>query len=149
MAVIIGGFGHVFRMTDQSFNYGIGTNNYSATGLASMQPSSLVATTNIGNIRPTIANQTMVGESSSMRNFYSDQIVADASYIRLNEVYFGYQFPESTAGKGRLFKSVNLFTQARNLGLIWKANDAGQDPSFPIGTLKPVKVFTFGVKLLM
>jgi TonB-linked SusC/RagA family outer membrane protein len=150
MAVITGRFGHVFRMTDQWLNYSLNNNNYSATGLASMQGASLTATTKIGNVFPSVINQAMLGELSSMRNFYSEEVVADASHIRLNEIYFGYQFPESIMGNGtKFFKSVNLFTQARNLGLLWKANDSGQDPEYPIGSVKPTKVLTFGVKLLM
>lgn len=150
MAIITGRFGHVFRMTDQNLLTGFTNLNFSASGLAAMQSSSLVATTNVGNLRPTLTNQAMIGESNSMRNFYSTTIIADASHIRLNEIYLGYNFSNEVLGNGRKFlKSLNLFAQARNLGLLWKANERGLDPEYPLGSVKPIALFTFGAKIGM
>jgi TonB-dependent starch-binding outer membrane protein SusC len=148
MAVITGRFGHKFLRTDENLLYSLGANSYSASGLAALQASSLIATTATGNINATIINQAVTGTSSSLRNFYSEAVVEDASSIRLNELYLGYDFAGNTLGKlGNIFKSATLYTQARNMGLLWKANDRGIDPDFPLGTLKPVKTFTFGVRL--
>jgi len=150
MAIVTGKFGHKFRAIDQVFSYGLTSNNYSATGMATLQDPSAVATTSTGNVFPSKINQVMLGESNSIRNYYSDAVVADASLIRLSEIYLGYEFPKSMLGNADgFFKSVNIFTQARNLGLLWKANKLGLDPDYPIGSVKALKVFTFGVKLKM
>jgi len=150
MAVITGKFGHKFLRTDEYLSYSLINNNYSASGLASMQNPSLVATTSTGNINPTLLNQAMWFNSASLRDFYSEEIVSDASHIRLNEIYLGYDLSDKTLNKmKKFFKSVTVYTQARNLGLLWRANDYGVDPEYPLGTLKPVKTYTFGVRLGM
>jgi hypothetical protein len=46
-----------------------------------------------------------------------------------------------------MFKAVNLFTQLRNLGTIWTGNGLGFDPENPLGSLKPIKVYTIGAKI--
>lgn len=149
MTVITGRFGHVFTRNESLLN-GIGNNNYSATGMAVLQQPSLTATTNVGNIFPTRLNQTMISESNSLRNYYSDAVVADASHIRFNEIYLGYEFPEQVLGRAaKYFRAVNIFTQARNLGLIWKANNDGIDPEYQPGSLKPISIYTIGLKLNM
>jgi TonB-linked SusC/RagA family outer membrane protein len=148
MSVILGRFGHVFSRRDEQLNYAFTAINFSKTGLASLQSPSIVATNKLGNVAPGIINQAMLGESSSIRNFYSNQVVNDASFLRLNELYLGYDLSDAAVKRmGGLFKSINLFTQLRNLGTIWTGNDLGFDPENPIGTLKPIKVFTFGAKV--
>jgi TonB-linked SusC/RagA family outer membrane protein len=150
MAIITGKFGHVVRTIDENLVYSFTALNYSASGLAALQSPSLVANTGVGNLYPTRTNQAMLQSSSSLRNFYSDAVVHDASHIRLNEIYLGYDFSNAILGKGKgFFKSLNLFAQGRNLGLLWKANEKGIDPEFPRGSVPPVKLFTFGAKLGM
>jgi hypothetical protein len=66
-------------------------------------------------------------------------------HIRLSEVYLGYDLPTAILGDQKVFGGVNVFFQAKNLGLIWSANKI-MDPDYPIGTLKPTTTFTFGLK---
>ncbi|MCB6971734.1 MULTISPECIES: SusC/RagA family TonB-linked outer membrane protein [Butyricimonas] len=67
-------------------------------------------------------------------------------YIRLNEVFLGYDLPQSLLSKQGVFSRIHVYAQASNLGLIWSANGK-MDPDYPLGSLKPMPVFTFGVKL--
>lgn len=67
-------------------------------------------------------------------------------HIRLNEVFLGYDLPQSLLSKQGVFSRINVYAQASNLGLIWSANGK-MDPDYPLGSLKPMPVFTFGLKL--
>lgn len=67
-------------------------------------------------------------------------------HIRLNEVFLGYDLPQSLLSKQGVFSCINVYAQASNLGLIWSANGK-MDPNYPLGSLKPMPVFTFGLKL--
>ncbi|MDR0509922.1 MAG: SusC/RagA family TonB-linked outer membrane protein [Rikenellaceae bacterium] len=67
-------------------------------------------------------------------------------HIRLNEIYLGYELPGRLLGSQKVIRGVNIFAQAKNLGLLWSSNKV-MDPDYPIGGVKPMKTFTFGVKL--
>lgn len=67
-------------------------------------------------------------------------------HIRLNEVFLGYDLPQSVLAKQGVFSRINVYAQASNLGLIWSANGK-MDPNYPVGSLKPMPTFTFGLKL--
>ena len=67
-------------------------------------------------------------------------------HIRLNEVYLGYDLPQSVLSKQGVFSRVNVYAQAANLGLIWSKNGE-MDPDYPVGNIKPMPTFTFGLKL--
>jgi hypothetical protein len=148
MAVVTGRFGYKFTRTDEVMSYSLSGNNISATGLAVLQPVSTTATTNTGNIMISKTNLTMLSNLNSLRNYYSTAVVEDASHIRLNEIYLGYQLPEHVLGiAGKLFRSATVYTQLRNAGLLWKGTDSKSDPEYRIGTIKPVRTYTFGVRI--
>ena len=67
-------------------------------------------------------------------------------HIRMNEVYLGYDLPESLLAKQGVFSRVNVYARANNLGLIWSANGE-MDPDYMKGTMKPMPTFMFGLKL--
>ena len=67
-------------------------------------------------------------------------------HIRMNEVYLGYDLPESVLSKQSVFDRVNVYARANNLGLIWSANGE-MDPDYTVGTMKPMPTFMFGLKL--
>lgn len=77
----------------------------------------------------------------------------NANHIRLNEIYVGYDMPKRLLGGDHSFvKGLNIYAQARNLGIIWAANDKGIDPDYQWGStnntsFKPMAMWTFGVKL--
>ena len=67
-------------------------------------------------------------------------------HIRLNEIFLGYDLPESLLSKQGVFNRVNVYARASNLGLIWSANGE-MDPDYMAGTMKPMPTFMFGLKL--
>ena len=67
-------------------------------------------------------------------------------HIRMNEVYLGYDLPESLLSKQGVFSRVNVYARANNLGLIWSANGE-MDLDYTVGTMKPMPTFMFGLKL--
>lgn len=78
--------------------------------------------------------------SSTMKMYES------ANHIRLNEVFAGYDMPKRWFGREQGFiKALNVYVQARNLGMIWSAS--GVDPVYAPGNLKPFTTWTFGAKL--
>ena len=86
--------------------------------------------------------------SMYMRNinsaFANNYIKGD--HIRLNEIYLGFDLPERWLARQSVFRRVNVYAQAGNLGLIWSANKE-MDPDYTVGNLKPLPTFTFGLKL--
>lgn len=79
--------------------------------------------------------------SMNFRNIYMK-----GDHIRLNEVYLGYDLPKQLLARQNVFKRVNVYAQASNLGIIWSAN-GDTDPDYPAGTMKPMPTFTFGLKV--
>ena len=84
-------------------------------------------------------------------NLYFANLLFDTNYvsgdhIRLNEVYLGYDFPEKLLSRQRAFSRVNVYARASNLGVIWSKN-GDIDPDYPIGSIKPMPTFTFGLKV--
>lgn len=77
-------------------------------------------------------------------SFASNYIKGD--HIRLNEIYLGYDLPERWLSRQNVFRRVNVYAQASNLGLIWSANK-DMDPDYTVGNIKPMPTFTFGLKL--
>ncbi|WP_346880932.1 SusC/RagA family TonB-linked outer membrane protein [uncultured Algibacter sp.] len=53
--------------------------------------------------------------------------IQDASYVRLRDVTLGYTLTNQATEKIGL-NAVNFTLQARNLGLLWRANNVGLDP---------------------
>lgn len=79
--------------------------------------------------------------SKFFRNMYMK-----GDHIRLNEIFLGYDLPNKLLAKQNVFKRVNVYAQASNLGIIWSADDE-MDPDYPTGTIKPMPTFTFGLKV--
>ena len=77
--------------------------------------------------------------------YFRDNFIK-GDHIRLNEVFLGYDLPQSLLAKQGVFSRIHVYAQASNLGLIWSANGK-MDPDYPVGSLKPMPVFTFGLKL--
>ena len=67
-------------------------------------------------------------------------------HIRLNEVFLGYDLPQGLLEKQGVFSRINVYARASNLGLIWSKNGE-MDPDYPVGNIKPMPTFTFGLKL--
>lgn len=83
--------------------------------------------------------------SYSASLYFSNSYIK-GDHIRMNEVYLGYDLPESVLSKQRVFSRVNVYARANNLGLIWSKNGE-MDPDYTVGTMKPMPTFIFGLKL--
>lgn len=75
-----------------------------------------------------------------------EYFVQDASFIRLKEINLEYNLSKKLAGKLHL-RGAKLFVQARNLGLIYCANDYGYDPEWLPGSNKPSATIAFGANI--
>jgi TonB-linked SusC/RagA family outer membrane protein len=71
---------------------------------------------------------------------YSSALVERGDHLRLQDVRLGYTFPLS-GKKG----SLELFSYANNLAILWKASDDPMDPDFP--TMRPLRALTLGLRL--
>jgi TonB-linked SusC/RagA family outer membrane protein len=148
MTVMTGRFGHLIRRTDQNLFFSQGSWNYSRTGIEVLQQPTTVATTNNGNILPTLANRLSYGTANTLRTFYGDANLEKGSHIRLNEMYLGYDLsPKLLERAGNILRSATLYVQARNLGILWTNNQSKVDPEFIPGTIKPIRTFTFGARI--
>jgi len=148
MTVMTGRFGHLIRRSDTYLGFGQGTPGYSASGMEVLLPPSAYATGYTGNILPTLANRQVYSTSNTTRAYYSDVVVEKGSSFRLNEIYLGYEFPKQLLTQmGNLFKSATIYSQIRNLGVLWTNNESKIDPDYMPGTLKPYKTYTFGIRV--
>jgi hypothetical protein len=67
--------------------------------------------------------------NSLSRYANSDALVISGSNVRLQQIDLGYSFPFKTL-EHTPFKSVNVNASVRNLGLLWRKNKDGIDPSY-------------------
>lgn len=75
-----------------------------------------------------------------------EYFVQNSSFIRLKEINLEYNLPVKLTSKLHL-RGAKVFVQARNLGLIYTANDYGYDPEWLIGSNKPVATIAFGANI--
>lgn len=72
----------------------------------------------------------------------SEVLVEKGDHIRLQDLVISYAFNKDVLQKFKL-KSLRLTFIANNLGIIWKSNNVGLDPDFPMAKLP--KNFTIGI----
>jgi hypothetical protein len=73
---------------------------------------------------------------------YASINVIRGDHIRLQFINLSYSFERI----GRLpFKGLQLYANAANLGIIWRANKYGLDPDY-LGAIPPPKNYTFGLR---
>ena len=75
----------------------------------------------------------------------------DASFVRLKELTLSYQLPQRWMTALHI-SQAKIFCQARDLGLLWKANNVDLDPEWIGSTYspsvnKPATSFTLGINL--
>lgn len=135
--------GHVFRRYSIENYPTFMTDNYS--GLIGSQKDLALRWRKPGDEAftdvPGLAN---VSTNSNNRYKFSDLLVESASHIRLQQVSLGYQVPAKVLSRMTM-KSLGMSVSARNLGIIWKKNKAGIDPSYVASSnytnLPPAPVF--------
>ncbi|GGH28724.1 SusC/RagA family TonB-linked outer membrane protein [Sphingobacterium alkalisoli] len=86
--------------------------------------------------------------NSVTRYSNSDKLVISGSHIRLQQIDFGYRIPQNLISKTP-FKSIGLNGAVRNLGIIWRKNKEGVDPSYRVtdsySSLPPAPSFFFSL----
>ncbi|MBE9601565.1 SusC/RagA family TonB-linked outer membrane protein [Pedobacter sp. MC2016-24] len=86
--------------------------------------------------------------NSLNRYMYSDLLTISGSYIRLQQISLGYGASNDLL-KGTPFKTASISASVRNLGLIWRKNKDGVDPSYlatnTYNNLPPTKAFFISI----
>lgn len=86
--------------------------------------------------------------NSRRDNFYanSSALVEKADHIRLQDVNLSYQFNNN--GRKRVpWSSLELFSNLRNAGIIWRANKQKLDPDYANGYLPSGYTMSFGARM--
>ncbi|MFD2827224.1 SusC/RagA family TonB-linked outer membrane protein [Leeuwenhoekiella polynyae] len=92
-----------------------------------------------------------LGGFSLSRYLYSSDRIIDGDHIRLREISLSYDFSDLVANT--FLRNASLSLTARNLGLIWRANDDDIDPDFLPFTsgnlirIPPTAMYSVGVNL--
>lgn len=131
-------FGYYFRRNTISysslFSTGLGNSDFA---LRWQQPGDELKT----------SVPSMIYPADSYRDgFYqqTDATVEKADHIRLQFINLSYDLKNSLI-KSHVFKSVVLYINASNLGIIWRANRKGIDPDYVSGYPNP-KTFAVGAR---
>ncbi len=75
---------------------------------------------------------------------YLSYLVENASHIRMQEVNLTYTLPKRFLSSWNLAR-LQAYVQGNDLfTILW--NKAKEDPEYPMGTMKPMPKFTFGIK---
>ncbi|PUZ26128.1 SusC/RagA family TonB-linked outer membrane protein [Chitinophaga parva] len=72
-----------------------------------------------------------ISTNGSNRYKFSDLLVQKDGFVRLQQINVGYQVPSKALSR-LLLKSASINLAVRNLGIIWRANHMGIDPSYII-----------------
>lgn len=134
-------FGHYIRR--ESINYQDLFNNWvghSDFAHRWQQPGDEAFTDVPALVYPTAANKS---------NFYagSEVLVERADHIRFQYLNLSYDF-----GKTNLpnlpFRSLAIYANASNLGIVWRANDRGIDPDYnqALSLTPPPAIYAFGIR---
>lgn len=75
--------------------------------------------------------------------FKASNKVDKGDHIRLQYISLAHNLPLSLLNKMGL-KSLRIFSNISNLGILWRANKKGLDPEYP-NALPPVKAYTIGL----
>lgn len=85
----------------------------------------------------------------SKNNFYagSEVLVEQGDHIRLQYVNISYDFG-TFISQNTPFRTLAIYANASNLGIVWRANNSGIDPDFNLGNNRtvPPAVFAFGIR---
>jgi len=73
---------------------------------------------------------------------YSESLVERGDHIRLQDIRFSYSLRQPVKGVSKL----SVFAFASNLGILWRANNLGLDPTVRGGIPMP-RSFSFGIKM--
>jgi TonB-dependent starch-binding outer membrane protein SusC len=89
----------------------------------------------------------MVYPDVSLRDYFyllSQNTVDKAAHVRLQFINLAYDFSKLLPGH-TVFKSIRLYINAANLGILWRANKDGIDPEYPT-SIPPSATYTAGLR---
>jgi outer membrane receptor protein involved in Fe transport len=73
-----------------------------------------------------------------------DYLIEDASHLRMQEVNLGYNLPRHLLNKFRMSRLL-FYVQGNDLFTVY-ANEAKEDPEYPLGSMNPRPKLTLGLK---
>jgi TonB-linked SusC/RagA family outer membrane protein len=93
----------------------------------------------------------MIYPNSSARDLFfsgSEAFVEKGDHIRLQYISLSYDLKKETF-RSLPFRSVQVYLNASNLGILWRANKLGLDPEYDYSSLSipPAKVFAAGIRI--
>ncbi|MCG8580196.1 MAG: TonB-dependent receptor, partial [Bacteroidales bacterium] len=136
--VFTGKFGHEFRRTGFDYNPLWG----GTVGVNSMYAEARDGDQN--EIIPIPDNEPLYyryGWNTDVMSY----LTANASHIRFQELNVTYNCPKRWTSKIGL-TGLQVYAQGNNLGTIL-FNDYDEDPEYPLGTIKPQRVYTLGLRV--
>lgn len=75
----------------------------------------------------------------------TEVLAEKGDHVRLNYIQFSYRIMPKFL-KRSPFRSVGLFVNANNLGILWRANKLGLDPNYQ--SLPPQKSYAIGIRFI-
>ena len=75
---------------------------------------------------------------------YLDYLIENASHVRMQEVNLSYSLPKHLLSGFRMSRLM-LYAQGNDLFTVY-ANNAKEDPEYPLGSVNPRPKVTFGIK---
>ncbi|WP_179221505.1 SusC/RagA family TonB-linked outer membrane protein [Sphingobacterium cellulitidis] len=137
--IVTGKFGHVF----QTLGF-----NYPPNWVSRVLPNAKLTDVNTGDPSKIVPLPLNKDDSEYYIWEYftgsMDYLIQSASHVRLQEVNLSYTFPSSISNKIGL-NNVLLYAQGNNLFSVY-SNKAGEDPEYPMGSLRLMPSYTFGLK---
>lgn len=73
-------------------------------------------------------------------------LVESSSYIECKEIMLDYTFPKKITSAVAL-QGIRVYAQARNLGLVYRANSRGFHPDWLPGSNRPLRTITLGCNI--
>lgn len=97
---------------------------------------------------PGLINENTVANLQQQSRYtpFLESYVDSADFIRFNDLIINYN-ASRLLSKVNFLDNVNVYCNISNLGMIWTANKWNMDPEAPLGTLKPVTTYTFGLRM--
>ncbi|WP_257669181.1 SusC/RagA family TonB-linked outer membrane protein [Parapedobacter tibetensis] len=80
----------------------------------------------------------------SQSYLYSEALITDGDQIRLQDVNLSYDLP---VNQTLLLRRMRLYAYARNLGILWKANQDDIDPDYVNAEYIAPRMFSVGVQV--
>lgn len=150
--IVSGKFGHKFMLPGIQTGY-LSYGNYSASKTTELGWTRENPNTATPMTTPSTQEDAdlMKENGNNWKNYYNrgSDLVRNASFIRFEEIYFGYDLPKSFLSKCHL-NGATIYAQLKNVGLLWTANKENIDPEYiprVSSVVKPPRTYTIGLNI--